>query len=349
MSKLPLPESDPAPFRIGVTRGPLVESTHAVSGAIVDATGALRAHWGDIDRPIFWRSAIKPIQAIPLLESGAAEASDLGDREIALACASHNGEAMHVEAVGAWLARVGLGKGDLECGCHWPYHEESVRAMARRGEEPTTLHNNCSGKHAGMLTTAHFLKEETRGYVGREHSVQRRVTGVLSDLAGMALDRAPSGTDGCSIPTIAFPARAAALAAARFAAPDRLPATRAAACRRIAAAIAAAPEMIAGSGRMCSALVAATGGRVLAKVGAEGCYLAFVPDAGVGIALKSEDGTTRAAEAALAIVLARFGYITDAELERLRSFAAPVLRNRNGIEVGRIGLALSDREIVQPI
>src|SRR5262249_45349998 len=149
--------------------------------------------------------AIKPIQALPLIETGAADRYGLGPPEIALACASHNGEPRHVALVTAWLKRIGLGVTDLECGTHLPYHEEPAQAMSRAGREPTAAENNCSGKHSGFLTTARHLGEPTRGYIGGGHPVQQRVLRALEEMTGLDLTQAPRGIDGCGIPVIGVP------------------------------------------------------------------------------------------------------------------------------------------------
>jgi len=171
------------PLVVEVTRGDMVESRHRAAAAILDRTGKVIEAWGDIARPVYGRSATKPIQALALIESGAADHYGLGEVEIALTCASHNGEPRQVAAVTAWLARVGLGVADLECGAHLPYDEDSVAAMIRAGAKPTAAHNNCSGKHAGFLTTARHLGEPTRGYIAWDHPVQQRVLRVLEAMS----------------------------------------------------------------------------------------------------------------------------------------------------------------------
>jgi L-asparaginase II len=326
------------PIVVGVWRGPLVESRHAVACAVGDASGGRVAAWGDVEQPVYPRSAVKPLQAIPLVETGAADRFGLGDAELALAAASHNGEPRHVAAVQAWLARQGLGAGDLECGCHWPYREATARELAAAGETPSALHNNCSGKHAGMLTTARHMGEPTAGYVAKDHPVQRRVAAALGAMCGQPLEAAPCGVDGCAIPAFAMPLQAIAVGMARFGAPDRLPPARAAACRRIAGAMAAQPYMVAGAGRLCTALIEAANGRVIAKVGAEGVYAAAVPGLGIGLALKVADGAGRAGEVALLAVLERLGALDDAARQAVAGFAAPAITNRRGASVGRIAI-----------
>lgn len=215
------------PFAVEVTRGPLVESRHLVDAAVVDAAGDRVAVWGDVERPVYARSAIKPIQALALIETGAAEAFALSNREIALACASHAGEPVHVEAVTAWLARLGLGDDDLECGAHYPRNANVLSDFARSGAVLRQAHNNCSGKHAGMLSHAVHLGEATAGYIGAEHPVQGRVREAIGAMCGLDAERAQVGIDGCGIPTLALPLSHLALAMARLCRPDDLPPGRA--------------------------------------------------------------------------------------------------------------------------
>ncbi len=324
------------PFTVEVTRGPMVESRHMVIAAISDANGRLVRSWGDVESPVYLRSAIKPLQALPLIESGAADAFNVSEKELSLACASHTGEPIHVAAVTGWLARMGLGIGDLECGSHWPTYDAAARALAAEGKEPTAAHNNCSGKHTGFLCTALHLQEGVKGYISLDHPVQQRIVRVLEDFTGLDLSRAPVGIDGCSIPTVGIPLDKAATAIARFADPAKLKADRAAACLRLQKAIAAHPEMIAGSYRLCTVINRAAKGRVIAKVGAEAVYLAALPEAGLGVAIKALDGTTRAAEVALGAILDELG-VLDEEIHRaIDAYVRPELRNRNNRMVGEL-------------
>lgn len=329
--------ADPAnPILVEVTRGPIVESRHRGSAAIVDVTGKVAGSWGDHTAAVYPRSAIKPLQAILLVETGAAEAFGLGDAEIALACASHGGEPRHTETVAAWLGKIGLSGEDLECGAHWPMHDGTTRAMAKAGEAPTAIHNNCSGKHTGFLTTAVHKGEPTNGYIRFDHPVQQRVLGVLEAMCGIDLTHAPRGIDGCSIPTIAIPLESLAYGMARFGAPDDLPETRAAACRRIAQAVAAEPFMVAGTGRYCTDMMTVTGRAVLLKTGAEGVFCAAIPEYGLGVALKCDDGATRAAEIMMSAVLRHIGVLTEEMEAKLARRIVMPLENRNGIHVGDV-------------
>jgi L-asparaginase II len=322
------------PIAVEATRGGMVESRHRVDAALVDADGRIVAAFGDPAKPVFSRSSAKPIQALPFLESGAAD--DSTDAEIALACASHGGEAVHTTVAGIMLARAGLDMRALECGVHWPSHEPSMRALVRRGEAPCALHNNCSGKHAGFVATAAKLGESVAGYVHADHPVQRRVTAALEAMTGESQEGRAIGIDGCSIPTIAFSLAGMARAWARFANPTALAPARAACCRRVYRAMTAEPAMVAGTDRHCTALLAAGRGRIVAKTGAEGYYAAAIPERGFGIALKAEDGATRAAEAAITALLRRFGGLDDEAWARLGPRAAPPIVNRRGIVTGAL-------------
>lgn len=324
-----------SPVFVEVLRNGVVESRHRGIAAVCDAAGRVVAGWGDLCQPVFPRSAVKPLQALPLIESGAADRFGLDSRHLALACASHGGEPEHVETVAAWLARVGLPQAALECGAHWPSDPDAARALARAGGEPCPLHNNCSGKHSGFLTTAAALGEGTEGYIQPDHPVQRRVTQALSEMMGLDLPAAPWGVDGCGIPTFAAPLPAVAAAMARLADPAALGRARAAACGRIRAAMRAHPHLVAGSGRPCTAVLQAVPD-VVVKAGAEGVYTMALPRRGLGVALKIEDGAGRAAEVAMIALLDHLGALDDDARAALANRpSAPVL-NVAGKLVGEI-------------
>ncbi len=329
--------SENQPLLVEVTRGAMVESRHRVSFAVCDVEGKVLLSGGPVEAPIYGRSAIKPLQALALVESGAAEAFGLSDAEVALACASHDGEPGHVEGVAAWLARIGLSEADLECGAHLPYHEPSMVALVESGARPSQLHNNCSGKHAGFLTLARHLGVPTEGYIEYGHPVQQRVLGALEGMTGLDLGAAPRGIDGCGIPVIGTPLGNLALAMARLADPSDQPEARQAAARRICHAMAAEPFMVAGSNRFCTKVMRLTGTKAVIKVGAEGVYCGALPDLGLGIALKAEDGGGRAAEQAMARLLLRLGALEGTEEALLSDLVAPVLRNRAGTVTGALG------------
>jgi L-asparaginase II len=322
---------------VEVTRGGAVESRHRGAFAVVDTEGRVVLSAGAVEAPVFPRSAIKPIQALPLIESDAADAFGLSDAELALACASHSGEGDHVAVVSAWLQRLGLGSRDLECGGHAPKHGPSAHALAAAGQDADARHDNCSGKHAGFLTLARQLGAPTRGYVGFAHPVQQRVLGVLEQMTGLDdLTAQPRGIDGCGIPTIAVPLGNLALAMARFGEADDQPERRQAACRRLLQAVAAEPRMIAGTGRVDSAIAQALGARCLAKTGAEGVHAAVLPELGLGLALKIDDGAGRAAEVVLLRLLARLQLLDGPAGAALAGYAKPAVTARDGRRVGEI-------------
>jgi L-asparaginase II len=332
------------PVLVEALRGGIAESEHRGALAIVDAHGRVHTSLGDIERPIFPRSAVKVLQALPLVASGAAERFGLTDAELALACASHGGEPQHTETSLSMLRKAGLGSEALECGTHWPYHEGSQCALAAAGALPSALHNNCSGKHAGFVCLGCGLAgrggaaDFVRGYVKPDHPVMREVTASLQDATGFDLASAARGTDGCSIPTYAIPLRHLAQAFAKVATGQGLDADRARAARRLREAVARAPQMVAGTGRFDSRVMQQFGERLFCKVGAEGVYCAAIPGAGFGVAIKMDDGNTaRAAEVAMAAVIERLVPMQgDDDAALVRSLSDVVMRNWNGIEVGRL-------------
>ena len=284
------------PILVEATRGNAIESRHCGAVAVVDADGAVVAALGDIERAIFPRSAVKVLQALPLVASGAADRLGLADDELALACASHNGEEIHAQTAARMLGKAGLDASALECGAHWPVLDAASRALAAQGREPSALHNNCSGKHAGLLCLACAmhggidLRQYARGYVKPEHPVMREVTAALQATTGFDLVRTPHGTDGCSIPTYAIPLRHLAHGFARVGTGVGLGAGHARAAQRLRAAVAAAPFMVAGTGRFDTSVMARLGERVFCKVGAEGVFCAALPQRGLGVAIKIDDG-----------------------------------------------------------
>ncbi len=327
------------PIVVEVTRGPLVESRHRGAGAVVDSGGAVVFSFGDVERPIYPRSAVKAFQALPLIESGAADKLGLSEEEIALACASHSGEAAHVAGARAMLGKAGVETSALACGAHWPLGEKAARALAGSGAVPSALHNNCSGKHAGFLCLACASGWDSRGYESESHPVQRAAREAIEDLTGAALGADVCGTDGCSIPTYAVPLRALALGYARFASGEGLTPARREAARRIREAIAAHPLMVAGEGRFDTDVMTLLGPRAFTKTGAEGVFCAALPELGVGLAVKADDGATRAAQIIVAALIAKLLPMSDAERARFATIASPSLRNWNGLEVGRMRAA----------
>ena len=321
---------------VEVTRGGWVESRHRGVVAVVDAEGSVAFQVDDIDVPVFPRSAVKAFQALPLLETGAADRFGLADAEIALACASHSGEAAHAAAAAAMLHKAGRDGSCLECGAHWPMGAEAARTLAAAGEHPSALHNNCSGKHAGFVCVASAIGADAEGYVRPDHPVMREVTAALAEVTGATLDEAGRATDGCSIPTYAVPLRSLALGFARFGTEHGFGPARAAAARRIRAAVAAHPFMVAGTGRFDTELMAALGARAFVKTGAEGVHCGALPELGLGFALKCDDGAGRAAEVVTAALVRHFLRPQGEPASILDRLARPGLRNWNGIAVGEL-------------
>ena len=323
------------PVLVEVWRGPLVESRHRGAVAVADSAGKFVLSLGDVDAPVFPRSAVKALQALALVESGAADRYGLNDEELALACASHSGEPAHVEGVKSMLAKAGLDASALACGAHWPASQPAAFALAKTGT-PSALHNNCSGKHAGFLCLACAMGVEHVGYWRPEHPVQQNVRSVLEDLTGVALGADRCAVDGCSVPTWATPLKNLAHAFAKFGSGRGLGRERAQAAARLRAACTKNPWYVAGTGRFCTEIMKLLGARAFAKTGAEGVYCGALPELGLGIAVKCDDGAGRAAEAVMAAIIARFLPLEAGERASLVRFAAPTLRNWNGIEVGAL-------------
>jgi L-asparaginase II len=332
------------PVLVEVTRGARVESRHRGAVAVCDSDGRMVFALGDSDAAVFPRSAIKAFQALPLVESGAADRYGLTKAEIALACASHSGEPIHARTALAMLQKCGRGVGALECGIHWPSNDEAARALAAKSAEPSALHNNCSGKHAGFVCLSCAAGVEPGGYVAPDHFVQREVRAAIEDMTETPLaDPGVRAVDGCAIPTYAIPLKALAQGFARFGAGDRLTPGRAAATKRIREAVAAHPDMVAGVGRFDTVAMQALGLRAFVKTGAEGVYCAALPELGLGVAIKCDDGARRAAETAMAALIVRFLPLNESEHAALAPSREQPLRNWNRKQIGLIrpGVALT--------
>ncbi|MCP5081019.1 MAG: asparaginase [Alphaproteobacteria bacterium] len=323
------------PVFVEATRGGIVESQHRGAFAVVSTDGTLAASAGDIEAAIFPRSAIKAFQALPVVEGGAADRFGFTPEEIALCCASHGGEPRHTETAARMLSKVGVGAEQLECGGHWPSHQHTTNCMLANGERFGQIHNNCSGKHAGMQALSAQLGVDPSGYTGVDHPVQQAIRETIQAMCEVDLTGAPVGFDGCSVPTWAFPLKNMALGFAKLGAGQDLPKTRRDAADRIIAAVREHPFMVAGTARACTALMEAVP-RVFVKIGAEGVYCACVPHAGLGIALKCESGSSDAAEIAIAGVLAALPVWTQEEQNALVEMTFHRLRNRREIEVGAL-------------
>ncbi len=299
---------DPSPpIRVLLTRD-AIESEHLVDAVIADENGPIRA-WGRVDAPIIPRSAIKAVQAVPLVRTGAAHEYGVSDVELALGAASHSGEPGHVAAVSAWLERIGRGPEDLECGGDRPIFEPEADRMLREGEPFTQLHNCCSGKHTGFLTIARHLGFETRGYIDRDHPVQHLVTEVVEQFTGLDLSRATNGRDGCGIPTFSMPAANLAMALARIVRPGRFDDDTAEAATSVARVMVEHPWWVSGTDRPEVTLSEVATEPLLMKGGAEGVMVAAFPERGWGLAVKSRDGSRRGADTAFAAVLETLGAV----------------------------------------
>ncbi len=344
--RAPAPASSSAtcpenPILCRIVRGAHVESWHRGSWVLVDTAGTILDGAGDRSAPVFARSSVKSLQALPLFESGAAERFGVTPAETALAVASHDGEALHTKTVAAWLERIGASPSELRCGAHPPRDGEARAELERNGAEPSPLHNNCSGKHTGFLTLARHLGTPPERYLDPTAEPQMLVRRAVAETCGVADEDVTTAIDGCSAPTFRLPLRALATGIARVANPAALAPKRRAACARIGAAVAQYPELIAGSrGRICTDIVRASSGRLFPKVGAEAVYLLGVRGGDRGLALKIDDGTPRALHAVLVGLLERLELAAADEIAALELWRGRPLRNWAGLEVGTTEVSL---------
>ncbi len=330
-----LPENG-HPIEIAVTRGSLVESRHTVRAVVVNTEGQIIEQWGQADALVYPRSAVKPFQALPLVISGAADRYGLDARHIALAGASHNGEAEHVDLVRDWLVRAGLTSADLECGATEPIDVASARHLLLSGGVADPVYNNCSGKHCGFLTLAQHLNLPTKGYIAYDHPVQEAVRRAMAEIFGYSLDGRDWGTDGCGIPTYALPLKDCALAFARFADPSNLSKDVRTASMTVFEAMTANPYLVGGRNRFDTAVMECRPGEIMIKSGAEGVCAASILDKGLGIVTKVSDGARRASDVAMAAVLRFMGILNEADWRQLKVYAEPIVKNVAGHPVGRI-------------
>lgn len=319
------------PVLVEVTRGNLVESRHRGAIAVARADGELLLAIGDVTRPVYPRSAVKLLQAVPLVESGAAQAFGLDDAELAVACASHSGDRVHVETVRGLLAKAGIKESLLACGAHWPISESATRELLKAGKRPAPMHNNCSGKHAGMLATAVHLGLDPNGYERPNHPVQVTIARVISEACGLALQPELMGVDGCSVPTYALPLAALAQGFARVASGEGLSAD---AVRRLMQACFAAPVLVSGEGRFDTEIIRTLAPSCFVKGGAEGVHCAALPELGLGVALKIDDGAKRGTEVALGTTLAA---LLPSVQKALRDYIEGEIETLRGARAGRIG------------
>ena len=327
------------PVLVEVTRGTTVESQHRGAFCVMDQNKNIVLQQGDIEQAVFPRSSIKSIQALSLLESGAADAFGFSDEEIALAVSSHNGEVQHTAVAKSMLSKTGLTKDQLQCGSHWPMNEEISRILAMEGETPNTLHNNCSGKHSGFLAYLKHEKINPTQYGAQDHPLQKNIRKNLEEVCEVDLENAPVGIDGCAIPTWAIPLKSLAWGFARLCKPeDHFNETRTNAIKRITESVFKYPYMIAGKDRYDSRLMAAFPNRAFVKVGAEGVFCGFIPEKGYGFAVKCDDGSFRGAEIILSALLNDLGVISEQDFEKadVSDLYKTPLKNRNGTVVGYI-------------
>lgn len=326
---------------VEVTRNETVESQHFGTAVVCDIDGTIIESWGDIEKLIFPRSALKPMLAIHLIESGASEKFALGDAELSLACSSHQGEQMHQNLVESWLKRLGLTEDNLACGPVLPEDTERTHQLLAAGQHGSRIFHNCSGKHTGFLTTALHLGMSLENYHLLEHPLQQLSLDILSDLADVDLRQYPMGIDGCGLPAPTMPLLKLAHAMARFAKPIDLSDHRAKAIYRLHKAIRNEPLYIAGHGTLVSAINDIKKGAVLAKTGAEGIITASLPEKGWGIAVKIADGSARARSVSLLAILEHMGELSTEEKHKLHAHISPQIINSRGLNVGEVRPAQS--------
>jgi L-asparaginase II len=326
-------------MQVHVSRGGVVESVHEVIACIADARGHVAFGSGDIETPVFLRSTAKPFIAAAAIEAGVREAFDLDMREIAVMCASHSGEPFHVEAVASILQKIGMDESALQCGSHLPYDEPTAHAMLRSGRTPTALHNNCSGKHAGILAMCKVIGSDPATYMELTNPVQQQILAFCARMSDDDPSAWPLGVDGCGIPVYATSMRRAATAFARFATLSELASRDAMALLVVRDAMVSHPEYVAGTGTFDTVLMQAAGGAVVCKVGAEGVHGVGVMTRGLGFAAKIVDGTGSRARPPVTMAALRALGVETAQSTEIEAFSRPVVYNRAGRAVGAIRVA----------
>jgi len=321
---------------VRVTRGEVTECIHYGHVAVVRDNGELLASVGTPDMVTYMRSAAKPIQAMAVLESGAADQFGFSDSEIAVMCASHYGEPIHLETVLTILARIGCTPDDLQCGAATSLNPTYAMKMAREGVEPAALFNDCSGKHAGILALCTRMDWPLETYLEPEHPAQKTILETLARMACLPPASIAIGIDGCSVPVFALPLSSMARAYARLASPDSLEERDRQAAERIVRAMTTYPEMIAGTGGFCTALLSVAGHHLVGKLGAEGIYCIGLREKNLGIALKISDGAFRAVWPAAVACLDQLGVLSEEESQALQSFRTMANRNDVGKAIGTI-------------
>ena len=321
---------------VQISRGGITESEHRISAVSVNNDGKILQSWGDTSKPVYPRSAIKALQTLAFVELGGAETFGFTDQELALCCASHGGETEHVRTAQSMLSKLSLNEESLQCGAHWPTHTDSAYQLAREQGAPDQRHNNCSGKHAAMLGLALHLNADTNDYIHVDHPVQQCIMKTMSEMCDIDMSCSPVSPDGCSAPTWAIPLNNLALGFARFAAPHNLSPARKAACERLYRASVSHPYMVAGTNRYCTNMMQVLGSKVFLKTGAEGVYIAAIPEQGMAIALKCEDGATRGAERTMTALLDYYQLTQGISDTQMAQFREPEIVNFKKIQTGNI-------------
>ena len=317
---------------VEVLRNNHLESLHFGSAVVIGAGNESIFEWGDVDKLVYPRSAMKMIQAIPLIDSGAAESYGLGQEQIALACSSHQGSVLHTSLLKKWLAELGLTEKNLRCGLQPPSDKIDRQEMRERGEKPTELNNNCSGKHAGFLTYCKYKKLSLE-YDHIHHDLQKEIKNVLEELSGESISK--YGIDGCSAPNFMCSLRGLGSAMFHFADQKALGKVRSKSLSAILNSMYNFPKLVAGNGRACSELMLAADSLLIVKTGAEGVFVAAIPEKRLGVALKILDGSTRAAEVAIALILVRLG-VLHKEHPAVKKRLFCEIRNWNGKLTGHV-------------
>lgn len=321
---------------VDVHRGNRVESSHYGHIAVVNSEGKLLYSVGNPHRVTYARSSVKPLQAIPVVETGAADHYELSEQDLSLCCASHSGEAQHTDRVLEILGRADINESFLQCGTHIPHAHDTYKKLIATGKELTPLYNNCSGKHTGMLVTAKHNGETLEDYYLLNHPVQQRIIQVISEVTDYPIEKIEIGTDGCGVPVHALPLERLAYGFARMARPDSLGEVRAKAANQITSAMMKYPEMVGGTGRFCTDFMKAANGRLFGKAGAEAVYLAGDRETGIGIAVKIEDGNGRAVYPAVLEVLRQLGFLNEDQMNSVMHHYRPALRNARQETIGEL-------------
>lgn len=329
---------------IKVYRGDLVDLTHIGHVAVADYTGKILYYCGDPYRVTLARSSSKPVQAIAVYESGAVDAYGITDREAAVFSGSHSGESIHIDAVKSILSKAGLGCEYLQCGIHPPFGKRAKQELREKGLAAEPVHNNCSGKHAGMLVTAKYMNEDLSTYYKPEHPVQKRIVKLLADVCQYDEDKIILAVDGCGVPVHAMPLYKFAQGFARLSKPEVFGDRRGQIVKNITDSMTAYPEMIAGTDRICTDLMKVCGDRLFGKAGADGYYAIGLKDRGIGMAFKIEDGKTEMVHPFVLEVLRKLDLITTEELKKLERYYVLESKNNRGETVG---CAKADFELIK--